>query len=354
VLTPVDTSDSAEFLRMNLTATDTSITGDFLVSLCPENTVAAAEVCGGGTCDDDNPCSIDGCGATPCSAPGSSCTNMGINGGSCDDGNACTGADHCNAGTCVAFPVPCNDNDPCTNDACDPGVGGCVFTPNSNTCNDGTLCTTSDTCVDGTCVGGPALECAPCQQCRPLAGCVTVPRTGCRQPVTPSKSKIVLRDSTDDARDKVQWTWNQGQATTAAELGDPVGSADYAFCVYDGPPATPRLLLSSVAPSGGTCEDGSSCWIAKGTPPGSKGYVYKDRELLLPDGLKSVKLMPGIAGKAKAKAKGQGQLLALPSPMNVTLPVVVQLQGEHGTCFETTYTAAKVDREEAFIATGSP
>jgi hypothetical protein len=183
---------------------------------------------------------------------------------------------------------------------------------------------------------------------------VTGPKTGCRQPVTPSKTKIVLRDSANDASDKVQWTWNQGQATTAAELGDPVGGDDYTLCVFDGPPATPRLLVQSLAPSGGTCEAGTSCWVAKGTPPGSKGFVYKDRDLLLPDGMKSVKLTPGIDGRAKAKVKGQGPLLGLPSPMNVTLPVRVQLQGENGICFDATYTAAKVDREEVFIAVGGP
>ena len=114
------------------------------------------------------------------------------------------------------------------------------------------------------------------------------------------------------------------------------------------------MLLASRAPRGGTCANGASCWSAKGTPPGAKGFQYKDGDLLLPDGLKVVRLTPGGAGRAKAMVKGKGANLALPSPMNVTPPVIVQLQGEHGTCFQATYTAARVTREDLFKAVGSP
>lgn len=348
----VDPSGCAFFAGMTATATDTSITGSFGLAFCGIYTLTGVKTCG--ACDDGSPCTVDGCGATACSAPGSACTYVGIDGGSCSDGNACTAADGCHDGVCVGFPILCNDHNPCTNDACDSGTGLCVFTPNSNPCSDGNPCTTSDTCGGGACVGGPPPTCAPCERCGPFVGCVTGPRDGCRQPVTPAKAKLLLRDAPNDASDRVTWTWGAGAATSTTDLGDPVGSDGYTLCVFDGPPTTPRLMLESHAPSGGTCALGTSCWSAKGSPPGAKGFQYEDSGLLVPDGLKLVRLTPGVAGRAKAKVKGQGPNLTLPSPMNVTPPVIVQLQGEHGSCFGATYTAAQVDREDLFKAVGSP
>ena len=44
----------------------------------------------------------------------------------------------------------------------------------------------------------------------------------------------------------------------------------------------------------------------------------------------------------------------MPSPMDVTLPVTVQLQVANGECFETVFTTARAQREDLFKATGSP
>ncbi len=41
---------------------------------------------------------------------------------------------------------------PCTDDACVPGVG-CVFTPNTNSCDDSNACTENDVCTNGVCAG---------------------------------------------------------------------------------------------------------------------------------------------------------------------------------------------------------
>src|SRR5712692_8255561 len=66
----------------------------------------------------------------------------------CDDGNPCT-IDSCSANICTHTPKVCNDNNSCTTDSCDPGTGACVFTPNNNSCDDGSACTTNDTCSNG-------------------------------------------------------------------------------------------------------------------------------------------------------------------------------------------------------------
>jgi cysteine-rich repeat protein len=47
----------------------------------------------------------------------------------CDDGRQCTIADRCTGGVCIGGPPPfCDDDDPCTSDGCRDD-GGCVFPP---------------------------------------------------------------------------------------------------------------------------------------------------------------------------------------------------------------------------------
>ena len=104
-------------------------------------------------CDDENDCTEDKCMA------GEGCVNEVQNAGTCDDGNACTLADHCEAGTCLGNPVECADNNPCTDDICTE-TGGCDFPPNQEPCDDNDACTVADQCAEGTCTGVPlSCEC---------------------------------------------------------------------------------------------------------------------------------------------------------------------------------------------------
>ncbi len=129
------------------------------------------ECVGSGTlaCADLNPCTDDGCN------PEVGCEFV-PNQGACDDGNACTGADFCNAGSCKpGDAVDCNDSNPCTDDACDPQAG-CIHSANTLPCDDGNACTLDDTCAGEACVGGPALDCSDgnvCTNdgCNPASGC---------------------------------------------------------------------------------------------------------------------------------------------------------------------------------------
>lgn len=106
-------------------------------------------VCGGTTiaCNDNNPCTDDSCN------PASGCAFVLDNTNTCSDGNACTTADRCSNGQCVATPLVCNDNNACTSDAC--VNGACQFTNLTGACNDGNGCTTNDVCSAGTCAGTP-------------------------------------------------------------------------------------------------------------------------------------------------------------------------------------------------------
>ncbi len=132
---------------------------------------------GGGPfhCDDANPCTDDSCD------PALGCV-YALNGAECDDGNACTSGDHCAMGVCSATVLTdCNDDNPCTDDTCDPGVG-CLSTLNEVPCSDGNICTSGDQCAGGICVGGDVISCAddnPCttESCDPEVGCVSQDNT---------------------------------------------------------------------------------------------------------------------------------------------------------------------------------
>jgi len=95
----------------------------------------------------------------------------------CEDGNACTIGDKCVAGACTpGVPDVCADNNPCTDDICDAEIG-CVFTDNNLPCQDGNICTTSDTCAGGECQPGAPLVCQDSNDCTddacdPALGCV--------------------------------------------------------------------------------------------------------------------------------------------------------------------------------------
>ena len=101
-------------------------------------------------CQDNNLCTEDSC------HPETGCLNKVLEDGTeCDDLDACTITDMCVKGECVGGGnLDCNDQNVCTADSCDPFTG-CVNAPlTGNPCNDGSLCTLNDSCVEGTCVGG--------------------------------------------------------------------------------------------------------------------------------------------------------------------------------------------------------
>ena len=102
-------------------------------------------------CDDLNDCTEDSCTGEM------GCQHLPLADVECVDGNSCTVADHCEAGSCVGTLVDCDDENPCTADACDE-AGGCKFTANSADCDDGDPCTVADQCADGACTG-VAVDC---------------------------------------------------------------------------------------------------------------------------------------------------------------------------------------------------
>ncbi len=105
-------------------------------------------------CPQAYPCLVQACD------PGSGqCVAVNTNGTSCDDGSLCTTKDTCSASECVGTPVSCPVNtNPCRQDGvCDAMTGGCVYAKvaDGNTCDDGQFCTVNDACLSGVCSGEP-------------------------------------------------------------------------------------------------------------------------------------------------------------------------------------------------------
>ena len=173
---------------------DGTCAGDPVV--CDDGVPCTLDVCDGGVCSSKvaaGACHIDGtCYTEGQPSPGDACKLCLSNkaqkawtdalGYDCDDGDACTEDDLCSPAGCTGTPLDCEDDNPCTKDACgeagcvhapiqgtcmveeddgDPCTGGvcdkgqCVTGPIEGPCDDGEPCTIGDTCQEGECVGGP-------------------------------------------------------------------------------------------------------------------------------------------------------------------------------------------------------
>ena len=138
---------------------------------CTLNDVCGAQGCVGvvRSCEDANPCTTDSCD------PQTGLCQHDAMSAPCSDGNACTTKDACSGGACVGQPLLCDDDNPCTIDSCEPDAG-CVAVGRLGPCDDGDVCTTGDTCKQQKCQGGVEVTCeqaGPCEQvvCDPKLGC---------------------------------------------------------------------------------------------------------------------------------------------------------------------------------------
>ncbi len=276
---------------------------------CTLSDSCKAGVCSPGAtdpCDDKNPCTKDGCSTA------AGCYHDPLNSGTCTDGDACTTGDKCTNGKCGGTALACNDNNVCTKDLCDP-ASGCIFPPvpdNPTTaCDDGSKCTTGDVCAGGKCLPGSTKACAdtnPCtdDSCNAATGeCVFANNTApcndssvctqtdkCSGGVCVGSSPLTCNDNTPcttDSCDPIkgcQYTWNGTcQCSTNSDCKDdgnlcngipqcidskcvvPPGSivtcppnGDTACKKNKCVPATGQCVLTP-EPTGTPCSDGSVC-----------------------------------------------------------------------------------------------
>ncbi|HEV7734555.1 MAG TPA: hypothetical protein VGR62_20445 [Candidatus Binatia bacterium] len=309
------------------------LAGSVVGSRCGNGTFDAGE-----TCEDGNWTNGDCCNATcQLAAPGAACTA---------DTNACT-SDVCDAGGACTHPnntAACSDGLPCTTgDTC--GGGSChgAFLPTGTPCDDGDACTPNDACNAGACVAAGDLDCGPCMACDPGSGCSAagLVATSCVRPTLP-KAQLQLKNAPSTASDQAKWKFAPGGATTVADFGTPNATTDYTLCVYDKSTgaAYDHALLGLTLPSG-------AGWTAT-----SSGYKYKSKT----GAVRVAVLKAGVAGKTKilVKAKGNGVVLP-PLPLDLSSPVLVQLQAATGECWQSEHQTATANTATQFKSkTGSP
>jgi hypothetical protein len=115
------------------------------------------------------------------------------------------------------------------------------------------------------------------------------------------RSRLVVNNSVNDAKDGLAWQWLRGAPTTLADLGVPTDATAYALCFYAGS-STAALAGADVAPS-------VTLWKATG----KTGFAYRD-PARSSDGVRQVILKSGAAGKASAVVRGKGADLPDPRP----------------------------------------
>lgn len=160
---------------------------------CGTDNAADATACNDGSkCTQTDSCLAGACvGSNPvvctatdqCYDPGTCAPATGIcsqslpkgDSSACDDGDLCTQTDSCQAGICTGTsPVVCPMPDQCHDlGTCSPATGMCSNPPKANgmSCTDGNSCTQTDTCQSGTCMGANPVVCAAADECHNIGTC---------------------------------------------------------------------------------------------------------------------------------------------------------------------------------------
>ena len=233
---------------------------------CTENDTCANSACQPGTakvCVDGNQCTTDTCDI------GTGCKYTNVTGTDCDDASQCTTNDKCQGGNCVGAQVNCDDGNQCTNDSCNATTGLCTHTNVAGTCNDGSACTTGDTCSNGSCTGtavvcDDAKECTS-DSCVPASGCLFTPLPG---QACDDGLKCTLTDTCNASGQCVGATkdCNDNNVCTTDGCNTSNGNCTHSnntLTCDDGNACTSGDKCASGACSGTTitCNDGKACTI---------------------------------------------------------------------------------------------
>ncbi|MDP6943790.1 MAG: hypothetical protein QF464_06530, partial [Myxococcota bacterium] len=155
-----------------------------------------------------------------------------LDGTECLDQSICTTVDYCMGGACTGLQDGCDDENPCTQDACDPETG-CKSLPLTGIpCDDANACTLNDLCIAGDCEGTPNPSC----QCFADTDCLAYEDGNfCNGTLHCEDNNCVV------------------EPNTVIDCGDP-GSCNVSTCY----PASGQCLTSP-KPNGAPCNDGTAC-----------------------------------------------------------------------------------------------
>jgi hypothetical protein len=153
-----------------------------------------------------------------------------------------------------------------------------------------------------------ALTPTPTPTVPPFATCGATPIGGCDGP---GKGAVLLKNDTDNSKDKLLWKWLKGPSMTQGDFGNPAtGTTSYTLCIYDDNNLEESLAVPPV-----------TNW----NPVSTKGYQYQDAggSVL---GLTKILLKGGGAGQSKILVKGKGGNLPQPAlAFSQSINVTVQL-----------------------------
>ena len=162
------------------------------------------------------------------------------------------------------------------------------------------------------------------------------------------KSKVQVKDSTDDGRDRFRWKLKKGQETLVSRFAYPLGvGAAHALCVYD-ESADPQPIHEFEVPVASLCGE-DPCWKASG----KRGYSYKDKAGTF-GGLTKIKLRAGSDGRTQVQVGAKGTAIS-PPPPPYTNPLTVQylvFDGLSVQCWGTTFSAPTKNEDDHYKAKG--
>ena len=151
----------------------------------------------------------------------------------------------------------CDDQNPCTDDLCDPGLGCLADNDDLNPCNDGDPCSSDDHCEAGACLG--TCECQADQDC---GGEVPA----CERWACQSYQCVAIPDDTQegaDCDDGLYCTVDdlcQAGACVGQTVRDCTAEGD-GKCVQGVCDEFSDACVPQAAADGSTCEDGDPCTV---------------------------------------------------------------------------------------------
>lgn len=247
-------------------------------------------------CDDSNTCTSDACVASKCLWKPIVAA--------CDDGNACTSKDGCDKGVCAGLKTPCGDGNPCTNDGCLPS-SGCVYLNNTAPCDDFDGCSLADVCKGGKCTAGTTKQCDDGDKCtndacnpgdgkcifKGIPGCggYCAVATDCDDKNTCTdekcdKGKCVSTVNTKPCDDGSQCTSGDNCANGKCVSGKAKVCDDGDPCTVDGCNPVNAACTVTDGKEGLACDDGNACTLKDTCGKGASGLTCKGSANTCDDG----------------------------------------------------------------------
>ncbi|HJQ85497.1 MAG TPA: beta-propeller fold lactonase family protein [Candidatus Binatia bacterium] len=169
--------------------------------------------------------------------------------------------------------------------------------------------------------------------------CPTSPLPGCRH--SGSGSLRLTSRGPANGRNRIVWKWLRGDAMLD-DFGDPFGTDSYTLCLYDAG-ATGALVETIVQ---GDAEQASymcpECWQ---TRVADFRFVADG----VVDGIQRLLLRAGAVTRARVTLNGGGENFPAPA-LPLAPPITLQLQASNGECWESTFSTARVNRDDVFKA----